>query len=39
MKDWMRFGASHASEIPPYVFDNLVARNGIVITEKDKEDR
>jgi para-nitrobenzyl esterase len=36
MKDWMRFGASHASEIP-YVFDNLVARNGIVITEKDKE--
>ena len=36
MKDWMRFGASHASEIP-YVFDNLVARKGIVITEKDKE--
>lgn len=36
MKNWMRFGASHASEIP-YVFDNLVGRNGIVITKKDKE--
>lgn len=36
MKDWMRYGASHASEIA-YVFDNLVERNGIVFTAKDKE--
>jgi para-nitrobenzyl esterase len=36
MKDWMRYGASHASEIA-YVFDNLVERNGITFTEKDKE--
>ncbi|MNF55916.1 Carboxylesterase [compost metagenome] len=36
MKDWMRYGASHASEIA-YVFDNLVERNGITFTAKDKE--
>ncbi len=36
MRQWMRFGASHASEIP-YVFDNLVERNGITITPTDKQ--
>lgn len=33
---WMRFGASHASEIG-YVFDNLRSRNGAAIAPKDKE--
>jgi para-nitrobenzyl esterase len=36
MQDRMRYGASHASEID-YVFDNLVERNGITFTAKDKE--
>lgn len=36
MKEWMRYGASHASEIP-YVFDNLVGRNGTTIADKDRE--
>lgn len=36
MKDWMRYGASHASEVS-YVFDNLVDNNGIAFTAKDKE--
>lgn len=35
MQDRMRYGASHASEID-YVFDNLVERNGVTFTEKDK---
>jgi para-nitrobenzyl esterase len=35
MKDRMKYGASHASEIP-FVFDNLIERNGITFTEKDK---
>ncbi|RAJ92991.1 para-nitrobenzyl esterase [Larkinella arboricola] len=36
MQERMRFGAAHASEIP-YVFDNLVDRNGFTATPKDKE--
>lgn len=36
MKERMRFGASHASEIP-YVFDNLIERNGVSFSAKDKE--
>ncbi len=36
MQQRMRFGAGHASEIA-YVFDNLMERNGAVITPKDKE--
>jgi para-nitrobenzyl esterase len=36
MKQFMRYGASHASEIP-YVFDNLRERNGIVVQSKDQE--
>lgn len=36
MKNWMQYGAAHASEIA-YVFDNLEERNGITFTEKDKE--
>lgn len=36
MKDWMRYGASHTTEIN-FVFDNLVDSNGITFTEKDKE--
>jgi para-nitrobenzyl esterase len=36
MQQMMRFGASHASEIP-YVFDNLRGRNGAVVADKDKE--
>ncbi|MEY4963709.1 MAG: hypothetical protein RLZZ323_1028 [Bacteroidota bacterium] len=35
MKDWMKYGASHASEIA-FVFDNLVERNGVAFNEKDK---
>ncbi|MBK7105461.1 MAG: carboxylesterase family protein [Ignavibacteriae bacterium] len=36
MKNWMRFGAGHGSEIS-YVFNNLSNRNGIVIELKDQE--
>jgi len=36
MKQMMRFGAMHASEIP-YVFNNLVSRNGASIAPKDQE--
>ena len=36
MKQWMRFGAGHASEIP-YVFDNLRERNGATIAPEDRE--
>jgi para-nitrobenzyl esterase len=36
MKERMKFGASHGSEIP-YVFDNLTERNGFTVTPKDKE--
>ncbi|MGN7203164.1 carboxylesterase/lipase family protein [Pedobacter sp. SAFR-022] len=36
MKQRMRFGAAHASEIP-YVFDNLSSWNGATIAPKDKE--
>ena len=36
MQQMMRFGASHASEIP-YVFDNLRDRNGATVADKDKE--
>ncbi|WP_316838490.1 carboxylesterase/lipase family protein [Pedobacter gandavensis] len=36
MQQRMRYGASHASEIP-YVFNNLSARNGAVIPAKDQE--
>src|SRR6185436_1956555 len=36
MQQMMRYGASHASEIP-YVFDNLRGRNGATVADKDKE--
>jgi len=36
MQERMRYGASHASEIP-YVFDNLRDRNGVAVTSKDQE--
>lgn len=36
MKERMKYGASHGSEIP-YVFDNLVEGNGYTISPKDKE--
>jgi para-nitrobenzyl esterase len=36
MQQMMRYGASHASEIP-YVFDNLRTRNGTEVASKDKE--
>ena len=36
MQERMRYGAAHASEIP-YVFDNLIDRNGIIFAPKDKE--
>ena len=36
MQTRMKYGAAHASEIP-YVFDNLVERNGMTVTPKDKE--
>lgn len=36
MKDRMKYGASHASEIP-FVFDNLIERNGFKFDAKDKE--
>jgi len=36
MKQRMKFGASHASEIA-YVFDNLASRNGVNPAPKDKE--
>lgn len=35
MKERMKYGASHGSEIP-FVFGNLIDRNGIIFTEKDK---
>lgn len=36
MKDRMKYGAAHASEIP-YVFDNLRERNGAAPAPKDRE--
>ncbi|WP_264564344.1 carboxylesterase/lipase family protein [Flavobacterium sp. N3904] len=36
MKERMKYGASHGSEIP-YVFDNLIESNGSAISPKDKE--
>jgi para-nitrobenzyl esterase len=36
MQQMMRYGASHASEIP-YVFNNLRGRNGAAVDPKDKE--
>lgn len=36
MKNWMRYGASHASEIP-YVFNNLSGRNGAAVASRDQE--
>jgi para-nitrobenzyl esterase len=36
MKDRMKYGASHASEIP-FVFDNLIERNGSKFDTKDKK--
>ena len=36
MRERMRFGASHGSEIP-YVFDNLKAPNGATVAPKDQE--
>ncbi|MBG6188661.1 carboxylesterase/lipase family protein [Flavobacterium sp. CAN_S2] len=36
MKDRMKYGASHASEIP-FVFDNLIERNGSKFDTKDQE--
>jgi len=34
-QQWMRYGAAHASEIP-YVFDNLISRNGAPIDSRDQ---
>lgn len=36
MKQMMRFGASHASEIP-YVFGNVRGRNGAAVAPEDQE--
>ena len=36
MQARMRYGAAHASEIP-YVFNNLVSRNGATVDPKDQE--
>ena len=36
MQQMMRYGASHASEIP-YVFNNVRGRNGAAVDPKDKE--
>jgi para-nitrobenzyl esterase len=36
MQQRMRYGAAHASEIP-YVFGNLVGRNGATVAPKDQE--
>lgn len=36
MKDRMKYGAAHGSEIP-FVFGNLIERNGVPFDEKDKE--
>lgn len=36
MRERMRFGAAHGSEIP-YVFDNLRDRNGATVSPKDQE--
>lgn len=35
-QQWMRYGASHGSEIG-YVFDNLIARNGTTVAPKDED--
>ncbi len=34
MQQWMRYGASHASEIP-YVFGHVTNRNGTAVAERD----
>ena len=36
MQQRMRYGAAHASEIP-YVFGNLIGRNGATVAPKDQE--
>ncbi|WP_290794997.1 carboxylesterase/lipase family protein [Flavihumibacter sp. UBA7668] len=36
MQQRMRFGAAHASEIP-YVFDNLISRNGSSVAPEDQK--
>lgn len=36
MKDRMKYGAAHGSEIP-FVFGNLIERNGVPFDEKDRE--
>ncbi|WP_134087842.1 carboxylesterase/lipase family protein [Olivibacter sp. XZL3] len=36
MKNRMRYGAAHASEIP-YVFDNLGVRGGTAVSQKDQD--
>jgi para-nitrobenzyl esterase len=36
MQQMMRYGASHASEIP-YVFNNLIGRNGVTVPPMDYE--
>lgn len=36
LQGMLRYGAPHASEIP-YVFDNLIERNGFKVTPTDKE--
>ncbi|MBN1132047.1 MAG: carboxylesterase family protein [Bacteroidales bacterium] len=36
VKEWMRFGAGHGSEVG-YVFDNLMNRDGSPVDPKDKE--
>ena len=36
MRQMMRYGAPHGSEIP-YVFDNLTGRNGATVAPKDQE--
>jgi para-nitrobenzyl esterase len=36
MQQMMRYGAAHASEIP-YVFDNLIGRNGAAVLTMDHE--
>lgn len=35
-RQWMQYGAAHASEIP-YVFNNLNSQNGAPVDAKDKE--
>jgi para-nitrobenzyl esterase len=36
MKQRMKYGAAHGSEIP-YVFNNLAVRNGVTVAPKDRE--